>query len=134
MSVNSATIAMRGAPFSPAIWRAADRAAEPRVALRACGPARADGDPAGSADAGVLPGGAQGELGAEHGGHADALGRFGEAHHPVEAVVVGERQRLEAEARRLFDQLFGVRRPVEEAEVRVAVQLGVGHRRRGRRT
>ena len=68
----------------------------------------------------------QRQLGPEHGGHAHRPGRLGEADHPVEPVVVGEGQRLEAEAGGLLRQLLGVAGAVEEAEVRVAVQLGVG--------
>ena len=66
------------------------------------------------------------QLGAEHRGHAHRPGRLGEAHHAVEAVVVGEGQGLEAEAGRLLGQLLGVAGAVEEAEGGVAVQLGVG--------
>ena len=73
--------------------------------------------------------GRQRDLGAEHRRHPDGPGRLGEAHDAVEAVVVGEGQRLEAEPGGLGRQLLGVRRPVEEREVGVAVQLGVGHRR-----
>ena len=51
---------------------------------------------------------------------------LGEAHHAVDAVVVGEGQGLEPQTHGLLHQLFGVRRAVEEAEVGVAVQLGVG--------
>ena len=66
------------------------------------------------------------QLGAEHRGHAHRPGRLGEAHHAVEAVVVGDGQRLQPEAHRLLGQLLGVAGPVEEAEGGVAVQLGVG--------
>ena len=65
------------------------------------------------------------QLGAEDGGEADGLGRHGEADDAVEAVVVGDGQRREPEARRFVDQLLGMARTVEEGEVRVAVQLGV---------
>ena len=75
----------------------------------------------------------EGELGAEHGGQADRPGGLGEADHAVEAVVVGEGQRLQAEPGRLLGQLLGVGGAVEEAEVGVAVQLGVGHGARRRR-
>ena len=68
------------------------------------------------------------DLGAEHGRHPDGAGRLGEADDAVEAVVVGQGEGLEAEAGGLGGQLLGVRRPVEEGEVGVAVQLGVGHR------
>ena len=69
----------------------------------------------------------EGELGAEDGGHAHGVSGLGEADDSVHAVVVGDGQGLEAEAGRLLDQLLGVRRTVEEAEVGVAVQFGVRH-------
>ena len=70
------------------------------------------------------------DLGAEHGGDADLTRRLGEAHHPVEPVVVGDGDRLEAEPGGFGGELLGVRRAVEEREVGVAVELGVGHRAR----
>ena len=78
----------------------------------------------------LVVGEARGErdLGAEHGRHADRARRLGEAHHAVEPVVVGEGERLEAEPGGFGGELLGVRRAVEEREVGVAVQLGVGHR------
>ena len=72
--------------------------------------------------------GREGDLGAEHGRHPDGAGRLGEADDAVEAVVVGEGEGLQAQPGRLGGQLLGVRRAVEEREVGVAVQLGVGHR------
>ncbi len=69
----------------------------------------------------------QGQLGAEHRRHPHRPGRLGEADHAVHAVVIGDGQRLQAQAGRLLDQLLGVGCPVQEAEVGVAVQLGVGH-------
>ena len=76
------------------------------------------------------------DLGAEHGGDADLARRLGEAHHPVEPVVVGDGDRLEAEPGGFGGELFGMRRAVEEREVGVAVELGVGngtrHARDGR--
>ena len=69
----------------------------------------------------------EGQLGAEDRRHPQLARRLGEADDAVEAVVVGEGERFEAEARRLGDELLGVRRPVEEREVGVAVQLGIGH-------
>ena len=78
--------------------------------------------------AGLRPAGAEAQLGAEDGRQADGPGGLGEADHAVEAVVVGEGEGLEAEAGGLDGQLLGVAGAVEEAEVRVAVQLGVGHR------
>ena len=73
----------------------------------------------------------EGELGAEDGGQVQLAGRLGEADHAVEAVVIGERQRLEPEAGGLGHQLLGERGAVEEREVGVGVQLGVGHRAGG---
>ena len=70
----------------------------------------------------------QRDLGAEHRRHPDGPGRFGEADDTVEAVVVGEGEGLQAEPGRLGGQLLGVRGAVQEGEVGVAVQLGVGHR------
>ena len=82
----------------------------------------------------MFAGQTQGELGTEDGGHAVCSCGFREAHHAVEAVVIGQCQRIEAKTCRFFDQLFGMRRPIEEAEIRMTVQLGVGHgRRAGRR-
>ena len=75
--------------------------------------------------AGLGPGEAQGDLGAEDRRQAGCTGCLGETDHPVHAVVVGNRQGGEAEVDRLFDQFLGVRGAVQEAEVRVAVQLGV---------
>ena len=69
----------------------------------------------------------KGELDAEHRRQADVLCRAREAHDAVEAVVIGDGQRGEPQARGLVDQLLGMAGPVEEREVRVAVQLGVGH-------
>ena len=69
----------------------------------------------------------QRELGAEDGRQRDLPGGGGEADDAVAPVVVGERERLEAETRRLLGELLGARGAVEEAEVRMAVQLRVGH-------
>ena len=65
------------------------------------------------------------ELRTEHRGQADFARGFGEAHHAVEPVVIGERERGQPEPRRFFDQLFGMARPVEEREIRMTVQLGI---------
>ena len=51
--------------------------------------------------------------------------RLGEADHPVETVVVRQRQRGQPEPVRLGHQLLGVAAAVEEAEPRVRVQFGV---------
>ena len=50
---------------------------------------------------------------------------LGEPRRGVEAVVVGDGQRIQAEAHGLLDQFLGVVDAVKEAEVAVAVQLGV---------
>ena len=70
----------------------------------------------------------QRQLGAEHGRQAGGAGGLGEAHDAVEAVVVGEGERLEAEPGGFVDELLGMRGTVEERVVGVAVQLGVRHR------
>ena len=52
----------------------------------------------GAGDAlGVGEAGGERELGAEHGRQAGGACRLGEAHHPVEPVVIGEGERLETE-------------------------------------
>ena len=68
----------------------------------------------------------QGELGAEHRRHPEGAGRLGETDHPVQAVVVGEGECVEAEPGRFGDELLGVRGAVEEAEIGMAVELRVG--------
>ena len=104
----------------------ADGPGQPSVAERPFGQdeqvlARGIGDPVGGA-AGV-----EGELGAEDGRQAHREGRLGEPHDAVEAVVVGDRQGAQSEAGGLVGQLLGVAGPVEEREVRMAMQLGVRH-------
>ena len=71
----------------------------------------------------------QGELGAEHGGQPERPGRHGEPHHAVQAVVVGEGDRRQAEPYRFRGQFLGVAGTVEEGEVGVGVELCVGHGR-----
>ena len=71
--------------------------------------------------------GGQGDLGAEHRRQPDGAGRLGEADDPVEAVVIGEGEGVQAQPGGLGGQLLGMRRAVEEREVGVAVELGVGH-------
>ncbi len=70
----------------------------------------------------------EGQLGAEYRRHPHRSGRLGETDHPVHAIVVGDGQGLQAQAGGFFDQLLRMGSPVEEAEVRVTVQLGVRHR------
>jgi hypothetical protein len=73
---------------------------------------------------------AERQLRAEDRRQAQLLCRLGEAGHTVEAVVVGQGQRLQPEVDGLLDQDLGGAGAVEEAEVAVAVQLGVRHGRR----
>ena len=72
----------------------------------------------------------QRDLGAEHRRQPDRARCLGETNDTIETVVIGDRQRLEAEASGFLRQLLGMRCTVEEREVGVAVQFGVGHRRR----
>ena len=67
----------------------------------------------------------KGQLGTEDRGQSHTHCRPGEPDDAVEAVVVGDREPVEAEASRLVDELLGVAGAVEEGEVGVAVQLGV---------
>ena len=55
----------------------------------------------------------------------DVLRRMRELERAVDAVVVGQRERLVAELRRPRGELLGMRRAVEERVRRVAVQLDV---------
>ncbi len=59
-----------------------------------------------SGDMGIVRG--ERDLGAEHRREADRLGRFGEADHPVEAVVIGDRQRVQSEPGGLGGQFLGM--------------------------
>ena len=54
------------------------------------------------------------DLGTEHRGQANGARGFREAHDAVEAVMISERQRFEAETGRLFGKLLGMRRAIEE--------------------
>ena len=67
------------------------------------------------------------DLGAGDRAQAEVLGGVGELERAVDAVVVGERERLVAELRRAGRELLRLRRPVEERVRRVRVQLDVGH-------
>ena len=73
----------------------------------------------------------QAQLRAEDRAHAQLGGGLGEPDHAVHAVVVGERDGVEPQPGGLLDQLLGMAGAVEEAEVGVAVQLGVGGGRAG---
>ena len=65
-------------------------------------------------------------------GWSPGLARGGrEPDDAVEALVIGHGQRRQAELDRPVDQFVGRRGPVQEREVRVAMELGVGSRRGG---
>ena len=121
----------RPALLGPAQLRLGDRGGEPVIALLAAGEHQQVAA-LGIGLAVLRLGQPERELGAEHGLHLRGLGRLGEAHDAVEAVVVGDREGVQAEPLRLFEQLFGGGRAVEEAVARVRVQLGVGQRVAGR--
>ena len=59
------------------------------------------------------------------GSNAEVLRRMRELERAVEAVVVGEGERLVPELGRLRRELLGLGRPVEERVRRMTVQLGV---------
>src|SRR5690606_2874060 len=63
----------------------------------------------------------QGQFGAEDGLqlHTAGIGSLGEARGAVEAVMIGDRERSEAEPLRLSDQIFWRRCPVKKGERRV---------------
>ena len=67
----------------------------------------------------------QRQLRAEDGADPELGGGLGEPDHAVHPVVVGEREGVEPQAGGPLDQLLGMARAVQEAEVGVAVQLGV---------
>ena len=71
----------------------------------------------------------QRQFGTEHRRHTVFPRGLGEAHHPVQPVVVGEGDRAQAQPYGLLDKLLRGAGTVEEAERRMGVQLGVGHRR-----
>jgi hypothetical protein len=125
-----------GRPLLPCLLRRADGPAQAGVAGGIPGQHQKMGA-LGIGDATLGPVQVERQLGAEDGGQADGAGRLGEADHAVEPVMVGEGQGGEAETGGFLDQFLRVGGPVEEAEVRVAVQLGVGsgrllwRRRRG---
>ena len=66
------------------------------------------------------------QLRPEHRADSGASGSLGQPNHSVHAVVIGDRQRLDAEPSRLGDQGVGIAGAVEEAVGRMAVQLSPG--------
>jgi hypothetical protein len=67
----------------------------------------------------------KGDFGAGDGGDAGGLGELGELHGAVEAVVVGDGERVVAERDRLGDEVLREGRAVEEGVCGVEVKLGV---------
>ena len=65
------------------------------------------------------------DLDADHRMQPHRLGRRHEAHRPVEALVVRDGEPGQPERHRARHQVVGGRRPVEEREVAVRVELGV---------
>src|SRR5581483_4247112 len=55
----------------------------------------------------------------------ELAGDPGEPHGAVEPVVIGDGEAVQPEPDRFGDEVLGVAGPVEEGEVRVAVELGV---------
>ena len=58
--------------------------------------------------------------------------RLCETRSSVEAVMIGNRQRVQSQSYALLDQFLGIAHPVQEAEVAVTVQLRVRHPWSGR--
>ena len=118
----------RAALLVAAQVRVGHRRGEPVVALD---PARQHQQVAalGVGHAVLRAGEPEGQLGAEDGGQVVRRRGLGQHRGAVEAVVVGDREGVQAEAHGLLDELGGRAGAVEEAEVAVAVQLGVGRDR-----
>jgi hypothetical protein len=72
---------------------------------------------------------AETELGPEDRFDAQLACRLGETHHSVHPIVISDRDRVQAQPRRLLNQLLGMAGTVQKAEVGVAVQFGVGNAR-----
>ena len=107
--------------------RVGHRRGEPVVALDAAGQHQ-EVVPFGIGYAVLRPAQPQRQLGAVDGperGGGVGRRRLGQHRRAVEAVVVGDGQAVQPEPHRLLHQLRRRRRAVEEAEVAVAVQLGV---------
>ena len=73
----------------------------------------------------------EGQFGTEHRLHVEFLGGLGEAHHPVEPVVVGQRDGAQIEPGGLLDEFLRRAGAVEEAVGRMGMQLGIRDRRAG---
>ncbi len=71
----------------------------------------------------------EGQFGTEHRLHVEFLGGFGEPHHPVEPVVIGQGDGTQIEPGGLLDEFLRRAGAVEEAVRRMRVQLGIRDRR-----
>ena len=69
------------------------------------------------------------QLGTEHRRNVELLGGFGESHHPVQPVVVGQRDGPQVQPGGLLDEFLRRAGAVEEAVRRMRMQLGIGNRR-----
>ena len=120
----SASTVVRGAPFSPAICASLIARARrayptgPSASTSRCSPSGSGSPLAGRVIPSVISA-------PKTVGSPCVARREREADRAVEAVVVGDGQRRQPEARRFHRQLLGVAGAVEEGEVGVAVQLGV---------
>ena len=103
----------RPAPGMP--MRGGDQPAQVGVAL------------AGLAQEGEVAAVVERDLGAGDRPHPERLERLGHLHGPVEPVVIGQGQGRVALLGRRTRELHRVRRPIEEGEGRVAMELDVGH-------
>jgi hypothetical protein len=108
-------VVARAARLLPAKVRRGERPGQAPVAGQAAG-----AGPAGAGRAG--PGSARRRPRCA----ANLLGGFGDAHHPVEAVVVGQREGADAHPGGLLGQFLRVAGAVEDAEVGVAVRVRKG--------
>jgi hypothetical protein len=104
-----------GGPVARSLVRAGDEAAEVAVA----GPVLAQ-----ERDVMAV---VERQLGPDDRADPERLRRLGELHRAVESVVVDHPDRLVTLVGRRGRQLDWVRRPVEERERRVAVELDVGY-------
>ena len=102
----------------------ADRPPQPGIAV---GPTGQDDEVAGSADLAEGVGGVgEAELSTKHSRQAMRPGGLGETDNAVEPISVGERECVEACTNGFFDEDLGVGCSIEEAEVRVTMELGIG--------
>jgi hypothetical protein len=108
--------------------RLGDRAGEPVITVLALGQHQ-QVTALGVRDAVLRGGQAHRQLRSMHGRQVVGLGGLGEAGRAVEAVVIGQRQGVQPEPHGLLHQVLRRRRTIQEAEVRMRVQLGVRNHR-----